>query len=38
MSEQILWNIFAETGRIEDYLRYSDYRDNEHDNGRGNRP
>lgn len=32
MNEEILWNKFAETGRIEDYLRYSANKDNKNDN------
>jgi hypothetical protein len=32
MSDDILWNKFAESGRIEDYLEYSANRDTENDN------
>ena len=37
MNEDTLWNIFAVTGSVEDYLRYSALRDKKNDNGRGNR-
>ena len=37
MNEDTLWNIFAVTGCVEDYLRYSALRDKKNDNGRGNR-
>lgn len=32
MSEDILWNKFAESGRVEDYLIYSESRDAANDN------
>ena len=31
MNEDILWDKFAETGRIEDYLRYSACKEDKHD-------
>ena len=31
MNEDILWDKFAETGSIEDYLRYSACREDKHD-------
>ncbi len=38
MTEDILWNKFAETGRVRDYLRYSAQRDTLHDDNRGDSP
>ncbi len=38
MSEDTLWNKFVESGRIEDYLRYSAAKEIKNDNSRGNRP
>lgn len=32
MPEDILWNKFAESGRVEDYLIYSESRDAANDN------
>jgi hypothetical protein len=32
MEEDILWDKFAETGSIEDYLQYSAYKEDNHDN------
>ena len=32
MSEDILWNKFAESGSIEDYLQYSAHKEDNHDN------
>ncbi len=32
MNEEILWDKFAETGSIEDYLRYSANKEDNHDN------
>lgn len=32
LNEDILWNIFAESGRIADYLLYSAYKEDYHDN------
>ena len=32
MSEDILWNNFAESGWIVDYLLYSAYKEDKHDN------
>lgn len=32
MKEDILWDIFTETGSVEDYLRYSDCKDDNNDN------
>lgn len=32
MSEDILWNKFAESGSVEDYLRYSAHKEDNHDN------
>lgn len=38
MTEESLWNRFAETGSVNDYLRYSAQRDTLHDDNRGDRP
>ena len=38
MSKESLWNRFAETGSVGDYLRYSALRDTLHDDNRGDRP
>ena len=32
MNEEILWSIFAESGSVSDYLRYSANKDENHDN------
>ena len=32
VNEDILWSIFAESGRIEDYLRYTAGKEDNHDN------
>lgn len=32
MNEDILWDKFAETGSIEDYLQYSVHKEDNHDN------
>ncbi len=37
MSEDILWDKFAESGSIEDYLRYSAAKDGNYDNIRRDR-
>ena len=37
MNEDTLWDIFAATGSVEDYLLYSAVRNKENDNGRRNR-
>lgn len=37
MSEDALWNKFALSGKIEDYLIYSEFRDAENDNNGRNR-
>lgn len=34
MSEEILWKIFALSGRVDDYLRYRAAKDNTDDNSR----
>lgn len=38
MTEDFLWNKFAETGRISDYLLYSAQRDILYDDNRGDSP
>ena len=37
MSDEILWNKFAESGKIADYLNYSSAKEIKDDNSRGNR-
>ncbi|HQL99172.1 MAG TPA: hypothetical protein PLH98_01215 [Ruminococcus flavefaciens] len=36
--EEMLWERFTETGRIEDYLSYAVYTEDTHDNNRRNSP
>lgn len=31
MNEDLLWDIFAESGKINDYLNYSNIKETEHD-------